>query len=154
MGKRESVINILIRIIDVAEEMAIFNKTLVKDSKKRKSFNKFLKMCENAKEYLPTIKHDEVLFSIYNNIVHGKEALYTMCPSLIMHKATRHFDTEKGFKEFIKLENQGKKEEIKQQEEFRKKQELLAKAKKEGKELQFVYKDGKMQQVIVDKGEN
>jgi len=77
-----------------------------------------------------------------------------MCPSLICHKATKHFDTEKGFAEFLKLEKQGKKEDLEKATEFRKNQELLANAKKEGKELQFVYKDGKMQQVFVEGDKN
>lgn len=155
MNKREHIINILNRIIDVAVEMAKFNKTLIADKQKRTKINKYIKMCEKAKDRLLTIKHEEVLYSIYENVAgKSKISLYTMCPSLIMHKATKHFDTDKGFKEFLKLEEIGKKEEIAKAEEIRKNQEIIAQAKKEGKEVEFVYKDGKMQQIIVDKQTN
>ena len=80
MTKREYTISILSKIIDVAEEMALFNKSLTQNTENRKKLNKFVKMCENAKVRLPLIKHDELLFSIYNNVTHGKEPLYLILP--------------------------------------------------------------------------
>lgn len=151
---REKIISVLNRIIDVAIAMCDLNKTLTNDKVARQKLNKFAKMCEKAKEYLPTIKHDEVLFGIYKNVVTGKESLYTMCPSLILHKATKHFDTEKGFKEYLKLEKVAAEEEKKAAEKILEKQKAVANAKQEGKNVEFVYKDGKMEQVVVDKGNN
>lgn len=151
---REKIICVLYKVIDVAIAMCDYNKSLTKDKIARQKLNKFAKMCEKAKEYLPTIKHDDVLYGIYKNVIIGKEPVYTMCPSLILHKATKHFDTEKGHKEYVKLEKVAKEEEIKANEKLKDKQKAVAKAKSEGKDVEYVYKDGKMQQVIVDKGNN
>ena len=151
---KTEIIKILNKIIDVSEELTIFNKTLVKDPKERTKFNKFLKLCQQAKEYLPTIKHEDVLESLYRNIVCGKESVYTMCPALICHKATRHFDTEKGHEEFLKLEKVAREEEKKAAEEIAKKRENMKLAKEQGKNLDFIVKDGKMEQVVVDTKDN
>lgn len=151
---KTEIIKILNKIIDVSEELTIFNKSLVKDPNERTKFNKFLKLCQQAREYLPTIKHEDVLVSLYRNIVCGKESVYTMCPALICHKATRHFDTEKGHAEFLKLEKVAREEEKKAAEEIAKKRETIKIAKEQGKKLDFIVKDGKMEQVVVDTKDN
>ena len=151
---KTEIIKILNKIIDVSEELTIFNKSLIKDPKERTKFNKFLKLCQQAREYLPNIKHEDVLTSLYRNIVCGKESVYTMCPALICHKATRHFDTEKGHAEFLKLEKVAREEEKKAAKEIAKKRETMKIAKEQGKNLDFIVKDGKMEQVVVDTKDN
>ena len=81
MTKREHIIAILTEITYVAEKMCDFNKTLTDNAEYRKKLNKFKKMCVSAREYLPTIKHDELIISLYNNIVTGKEPIYSVISS-------------------------------------------------------------------------
>lgn len=149
MTKREHINAILSEIIQVSILLCDYNKSLTKDAEKRKKLNKYRKICLKASEQLYHFKHDEVVYSIYKNVVVGKEALFTMCPSLINHKASKYFDTDKGFKEFLKLEEQSAIEEKKAQEEILKKQKSIENAKKDGGKLDFVMKNGKLEPVIV-----
>lgn len=150
MDKRTEIIKVLNKTIDLCEELCKFNKILVNDKTKNPTFNKFLKNCDKARKYLLQIKHEDLLVSIYNNIFKGKESVFSIAPSLINHKQIKYFDTVKGHKEFVELEKQALEEEKVKFEEAQKQREEISKAKAEGKEIQFVYKNGKMQPVIVN----
>lgn len=154
MTKKEHEIAIINKIIDLNELLLAYNKTLTNDKEIRKGYNKFGKQCIKAREYLPKIKHEDVIHSIYKNLILGKEAVYTLAIALLNHKKTKFFDTAKGHKEFVVQEKEYYEKLKLQQEQAAKNKEIFEKAKQEGKKVEYLMKDGKMQPVIVDNLEN
>ena len=133
-----------------------FQLTLTSDDKDIKGLKKFIKDSKKAIEIVTSITHYEILVSLYNTFLNGKETYFVTLCKTINNKATivKWDRTEKGFKLFLELENQAK---AKSKEEYEKRlaeQETIRKAKEEGKKVEMVYVDGKLQPRIVEEKKN
>jgi len=152
-GKLKSLFNMMIA---TTKEILNFQLTLSNDIENTKGIKKLIKECEKAQEIVTNITHLEILVSLYNTFINGKETYFVTLSKMITNKNTiQKWDrTEKGFKLFQELENQAK---AKTQEEYNKRleqQEMIKKAKEQGKKVEMVYVDGKLQPRIVEEKSN
>lgn len=133
-----------------------FQLTLTDEPDEQKGLKRFIKMSNKAIEIISQVNHYEILVSLYNTFINGKETYFaTLCKTICMKNTITKWDrTEKGFKLFLELENQAK---AKSQEEYNKRieqQEMIKKAKEEGKNVEMVLIDGKIQPRIVEEKPN
>ncbi|MBQ2636996.1 MAG: hypothetical protein IJG09_09955 [Methanobrevibacter sp.] len=129
-----------------------FQLTLTDDPKTKKAIKKLIKDSQKAQDIVMKITHYEILVSLYNSFVNNKESYFVMLSTTInaKNKITRWDRTEKGFKEFLLLEQQAKAQTQKELEERKQQQEMLQQAKKDGKKIEFAYQDGKLKPIIVE----
>lgn len=144
--------DIFVSMLTTNIEIMRFQITLTKDKDDIKGLKKFIRDSQKAIEIVNSVVHYEILVSLYNTFLNGKETYFVSLSKTISNKATiRKWDkSERGFKLFLELENQAK---AKTQEEYNKKvaqQEMIKKAKEEGKKVEMVYVDGKLQPRIVE----
>lgn len=139
-------------------EIAIleFQLTLTNEPEHIKCIKKIINTCNKAKRIVYGIVHYEILASLYNSFVSGKESFYVMLSSTITskNKITYWDRTQKGFKEFIVLEEQAKAQTQKELDERMKQQEMLKKAKEDGKKIEMVFENGKLKPIIVENKTN
>lgn len=144
--------DIFVSMLTTNIEIMRFQITLTKDKDDIKGLKKFIRDSQKAIEIVNGVNHYEILVSLYNTFLNGKETYFVSLSKTISNKATiRKWDkSERGFKLFLELENQAK---AKTQEEYNKKvaqQEMIRRAKEEGKKVEMVYVDGKLQPRIVE----
>lgn len=152
IDKKKYLVNILKKVLEANIEIMTYYKFIASDDKSKKVCSKSIKQSKLAIEKLTHTKHIEILVSLYNTIVAGKEVVFVSGGSLICSKQFDRWDkTEKGFKEFLALEEENRKVQKEKIEEQRKTQEMVAKAKEEGKEVEMVYDNGKLKPVIKEK---
>ena len=133
-----------------------FQLTLTDKEEDKKGLKRFIKESKKAIVIINSVVHYEILVSLYNTFLNGKEVYFTSLCKIINNKTTivKWDRTEKGFKLFLELENQAK---AKSQEEYNKRleqQEMIKKAKEEGKKVEMVLIDGKLQPRIVEEKTN
>lgn len=133
-----------------------FQLTLTDDPNEQKGLKRFIKESKAAIDIISGVKHYEILVSLYNTFLNGKETYFaTLCKTINNKETIKKWDrSEKGFKLFLELENQAK---AKSKEEYEKKvaeQEMIKKAKEEGKKVEMVYIDGKLKPRIVEEKAN
>ena len=135
-------------------EIAImdFQLTLATEVEHIKGIKKVIKDSEKAKKVIYGIVHYEILVSLYNTFLNGKESFYVMLSSTINSKnKVNYWDkTKKGFQEFVKLEQEAKAQSKKDYEERLEQQKIIQKAKEEGKKIEMIFQDGKLKPIIVD----
>ena len=129
-----------------------FQKTIAETDEQRRKLGKIMKQTQTAMEIVKKIKHYEILVSLYNTFVASRESYFVMLSSTIYSpKTIKHWDnSEKGFKEFLELDKQARAKSQQEYEEKVKQQELIQKAKEEGKKVEMVYENGKLKPIIVD----
>ena len=134
-------------------EIAIMNfqLTLATEEEHIKGIKKVIKDSEKAKNIVTSITHYEILVSLYNAFVNGKESFYVMLSSTInsKNKVTYWDRTKKGFQEFVKLEQDAKAQSQKDYEEKLEQQKIIQKAREEGKKIEMIFQDGKLKPIIV-----
>lgn len=133
------------------KEILRFQLTLTQKEEEIKGIKKLIKKCDKAQEIIASVKHIEILVSLYNSFIAHKENYYVLLSSTITSKNTftRWDRTEKGFKEFLECEKLARAKSKEEYEQKQKQQEMLKKAKEEGKKIEFAYKDGKLEPIIV-----
>lgn len=133
-----------------------FQLTLTDDPKTKQAIKKVIKDSQKAQEIVMKITHYEILVSLYNAFVNGKESFYVLLSSTInsKNKVTYWDRTKKGFNEFIKLEQEAKAQSQKDYEEKLKQQEIIKKAQAEGKKIEMVFQDGKLKPIVVEEKAN
>ena len=133
-----------------------FQLTLASEEEHIKGIKKVIKDSEKAKKIVTNITHYEILVSLYNAFVNGKESFYVMLSSTInsKNKVTYWDRTKKGFQEFIRLEQEAKAQSQKDYEEKLEQQKIIQKAREEGKKIEIVFQDGKLKPIIVDNQNN
>lgn len=150
--KRQQLISIIRHVLETNIEIMTYYKFMAADDKSRRVCSKSIRQSRNAIKKLYHVKHIEILVSLYNTIVGGKEIIFVSGGSLICSKQFDRWDkTEKGFKEFLALEEESKKIQKEQMEQQRQTQEMVKKAKEEGKEVEMLYDNGKLKPIIKEK---
>lgn len=139
-------------MLDTNISIMQFQLTLTDNEEDIKGLKKFISESKKAQNLIGSIRHYEILVSLYNTFINGKETYFaTLCKTINSKNTIKKWDrTAKGFKEFVALESEAK---ARSKEEYEKKlaqQEAIKKAKEEGKKVEMVYVDGKLQPRIVE----
>lgn len=146
---------ILVSMLEVDLQIMKFQLTLAKDTNDKKGLKKFIQQIIKAQDVIYNIKHYEILVSLYNAFINGKETYFHTLCKVVNSKDTKRWDnTQKGFKEFLELENQAKAKSKEEYERRLKQQEMIKQAKEQGKKVEMVYIDGKLQPRIVEEKPN
>ena len=147
--RQKQIVKILTKLLETNIEIMTFYKHLAVDDKSKRTCSKSIRQSKKAIEKLQHVQHLEILVSIYNTLIGGKEFVFVSGASLICSKNFDYWDkTEKGFKEFIELEHQAKVEQEQKLKEQHEKDIALKKAKEEGKDIEHVLVDGKIQTLV------
>jgi len=131
-----------------------FEKSLVDDPEQKKKIQKIIKNGEKTKEIIDGIRHIEILISLFNTFITGKEQYFVISTLTILKDVKKFDSTEKGFKEFLRLEKESRERFEKEQQEKKELQEKIAKAKEEGKKVEMTYVNGKVEPVIIEEKPN
>ena len=147
--KREHLIKIINGVLNTNIELMTYYKSIAVDEKSKQVCAKSIRQTKKSIEKLQNIKHFEVLQSLYNAIIGGKEVVFVTAGSLISSKMFNWYDkTEKGFKKFLELEEESKKETQNRLKEEQENKEFVEKAKANGKKVSYAYVNGKLKPVI------
>lgn len=148
--------HVFVRLLETEKAIMCFQLTLATEMEHIKGIKKVIKDCDKAIEIINGIVHYEILVSLYNTFVNGKESYYVLLSSTLnsKRKVTYWDRTKKGFQEFIRLEEEAKAQSQKDYEEKLKQQEMLRKAKEEGKKIEMIFQDGKLKPIIVGEETN
>lgn len=150
--KRKFLINIIRKILETNIELMTYYKHYATDEKSKRVCSKSIRQTKKSLEKLPNIKHIEILQSLFNAVVSGKEIIFVSAGSLVGGKNVEKWDsTKKGFEEFKKLEEEAVKKAKEKAEEEQKERELIAQAKADGKQVEMVYINGKLRPMIKEK---
>lgn len=145
-------------IIDLAKAFISINeyqRTLLKEKKQVDLTNKVIRQTKKFIKIIENVKHEKILQSVYATFIGGKESLlYLMVATGIKKTTIVKWDTEEGYQEFLKLEEEAVNKHNAELEERKKQQEIVEKAKEEGKKVEYAYENGKMKPIIVDEKAN
>lgn len=150
--QKEKLKSVFFSMLDCEIAIMKFQLTLANEEKHIKGIKKVIKDSEKAKTIISGLVHYEILVSLYNAFINGKESFFVMLSSTINSKnKVNYWDkTKKGFQEFIILEEQAKAQTQKELDERLKQQEIIKKAKEEGKKIEMVFENGKLKPIIVE----
>ena len=142
-------------LIETTIAIMEFNLTLVKEEKDIKITKKLIRDGKKAIETISGIKHNEILVDLYNSFIVGNMPFFVAATrTMSMPKKIKHWDTEKGFKDFIKAQEKAFAQCDKELEEKKKEREFVEKAKAEGKNVELMYHKGKIKPVVVEEKPN
>lgn len=147
--------DIFVDLLNANIHILEFQRTLTNDPKEKQGLKTIINKTHKAIDIVKEIKHYELLISLYNMYVNKKETYFiSICGSISSKQLQKWDKSEKGFKEFLKLEQEAIDDYNKKQEESKKQADFIKKAKEEGKKVEMMYKDGKIQPVIVEEKPN
>lgn len=150
--QKQALKSIFVRMLETNIEIMKFQLTLTENEDEIKGIKKLIKDTEKAIQVVGSVSHYEILVSLYNTFVNGKESYFiALCKTINRKDTIKKWDrTQKGFELFLKLESEAK---AKSKEEYEKKlaeKEMIEKAKKEGKKVEMILVDGKLKPHIVE----
>lgn len=154
--QKEKLKNVFYGMIHTNIAIMEFQKTLTDKEEEIKTIKKVINLSKKALEIIANVQHFEILVSLYNSFINGKENYYvTLIRTITLKTTIQRWDkSKKGFDEFLKMEIAAK---AKSQEELKERQEqaeFIKKAQQEGKKIEFVLKDGKIQPIVVEEKAN
>ena len=142
-------------LIETTIAIMEFNLTLVKEEKDIKLTKQLIRDGKKAIETISSIKHNEILVDLYNSFIVGNMPFFVAATrTMSMPKKIKHWDTEKGFKDFLKAQEKAFAQCDKELEEKKKEREFVEKAKAEGKNVELMYHKGKIKPVVVEEKPN
>ena len=142
-------------LIETTIAIMEFNLTLVKEEKDIQITKKLIRDGKKAIETISGIKHNEILVDLYNSFIVGNMPFFVAATrTMSMPKKIKHWDTEKGFKDFIKAQEKAFEQCDKELEEKKNEREFVEKAKAEGKNVELMYHKGKIKPVVVEEKPN
>ena len=139
--QRELIIKVIKSLINTNLAILDLHKDLFKENKESiEAINKNIRASKKALNNIEKINHIEILRSLYGNLITNKEMVFALAPALINSKKCKYWDTTKsGFDEFMALEQEANEIAKKKFEQQAKEQEMVEKAKQEGKKVEYVY---------------
>lgn len=155
--KRDYMLKIITNILNTNISLMYFNREISVDDKSRAICNKSIRQSKLGLKQIQTINHIEILQSLFEKLVYGKESYYAMCGSLCSFDKIKYWDnTEKGFQEFLKLEEEGRQKTEQEFEEMKKQREFIKQAQEEGKKVEMVFDNEtkKIKPVIIEENNN
>ena len=154
--QKERLKEVIIGLLNANIEIMKFHKTLTNEEKSVRTLNRSIRQSNKAIGIVREVEHIEILQALFNSFVAGKENYFVMLGSTICSKnnVIRWDKSEKGFQEFVRLENEAHAKTKQEYEERLKQQEIIKKAKEDGKKIEFAYKNGKLEPIIVSEKTN
>lgn len=153
--QKERLKNTLINLLMTTNAIMEFNLTLMSQEKDIKITKKLIRDGKKAIETISGIKHNEILVDLYNSFIVGNMPFFVAATrTMSMPKKIKHWDTEKGFKDFLKAQEKAFAQCDKELEEKKKEHEFVEKAKAEGKNVELMYHKGKIKPVVVEEKPN
>ena len=154
--QKERLKKLFVGMMETTIDVLNFQMTLAKEQKDISGIKKLIRTTTKAIDIIKNVQHYEILVSLYNSFVNGKETYFVAMTRTIVSKntITKWDKSERGFKLFKELEKEAIAKSEKELEEKRKENEMLEQAKKEGKKVELLYKDGKVKRVIVEEKTN
>lgn len=152
MKEVERKVNILLKLMECGIEIATMRKNLTDNPQAKKTCEKAIREFKKAIRYLPSIRHEDIINSLYNSLVVKNEIWFFYFAPTINHKNTRYWDTtENGYKEFLELEKEAKEIAKAKHEEQMKQAKAIEEAKANGDKIEMVYnpETKKLEQKIV-----
>ena len=146
--------NIVVSMIKVCESIVRFQMVEDSDPTHKQKYEKLLRHCKSAYNLVWSCQHIEILASLYNSFVSGKEQFYVILTESIYKNVKKWDTTKKGFEEFLKLDEDARNKFIEEKEERERQQEMIKKAREEGKKIDFVFENGKLTPVILEEKHN
>ena len=147
---------IFTEMISVNIAVMRFQMTLTDKKEEIKGLKHFIKESEKAQAIINSVNHYEILVSLYNSFVNGKEQYFLSLVRTVNSRQTiiKWDRTKAGWQDFLNKEKLAKAKSEEEQKEMAEKQEIFRKAKEEGKKIEMVYIDGKLQPTIVEEKPN
>ena len=152
--KIDNLKSIIASMINVARQIVEFQKENDNDPTHKNTYEKLLRHCNKAQILVWSCQHIEILASLYNSFVSGKEQYYIILTESIYKNVKKWDTTKKGFEEFLKLDEDARNEFNKEKEERERQQEMIKKAREEGKKIDFVFENGKLTPVVLEEKNN
>jgi len=153
-NKAKQLKNVISALLNTNIEIMQFHLLLDIDEKSKKICRKAIRESKKAIETISHIQHIEILTSLYNSFVYGKENYFVIIAPTINKKALYWDTSEKGFQEFIKLENEAREQAKEKYQKRLEQEQMIKKAKDEGKKVEMVYKDGELTPLVVEEKPN
>lgn len=144
--------NALIGLCNAYIDIAKLKKHTAVEQKDKDICEKVIRKTKKSINIIKNVNHIEILRSIYNTFIGGKETLFAVMVGSVNHKSTVSYwdKSEKGFQEFLQREEEAKKVYEQEQEKKKKQADAVKKAQEEGKKVEFVMKDGKLEPVFTE----
>lgn len=142
---------IFISMLETNMNIMEFQLTLTDKKDEKKGIKKIINSSKKSIKVVQELNHYEILVSLYNSFVNGKESYYVLLNAVIGGKQTKYWDTsEKGFQEFLITESDAKAKTRAEVEENYKQKKTIADAIANGKKIEMVYDDGKLKPIIIE----
>lgn len=154
MDKIKLIKKVIIKMLEVNTANLTLHKTFVEKQEEKDGLDHLIENTNHAIEVVKNVKHEDILVSIYNTFMAGKDTYFVMLSQNIVKNVEKWDMSEEGYQEFKKLDEEAREQFKKEQEEKKKQQEVIEQAKKEGKKIEYIYKDGKMIPSIVEPKKN
>lgn len=154
--QKEHLKHIFVDMIVTNIDIMQFQMTTTTKKEEKQGLKKWIKLSEKAIEIIHSVDHYEILVSLYNSFVNKKELYFLTLVNSVVDKntITKWDKSEKGFKEFLKKEQQAIAQSKQEAKENQDNIEFIRKAKEQGKKVEMLFKDGKLKPVIVEEKSN
>lgn len=154
--QKEKLKNVFYGMIHTNIAIMEFQKTLTDKEEEIKTIKKVINLSKKALDVISNVQHFEILVSLYNSFINGKESYYvTLIRTITLKTTIQRWDkSKKGFDEFLKMEIAAKSKSEQELKERQEQAEFIKKAQQEGKKIDFAFKDGKIQPVVVEEKAN
>ena len=160
MDQNRQLKNILVTMLETNIAILEFQSTLTNVEKEKKGIKEWIKRSKKAIKVVENIEHNEILASLYNAFVNGKESYFVAIDLTLTEDGEFYLHelnwdkTKKGFKEFLEKEKQAVKDDDANKKEKIEMAEMIKRAKQEGKKVEFMYVNKKLKPVIVNEKPN
>ena len=141
-------------MITTAVQIVEFQKENDLDKTHRNTYEKLLRHCHRAEKLVWGCQHIEILASLYNSFVSGKEQYYIILSESIYKNVKRWDTTKKGFEEFMALDQEARDKFESEKQEREQQMETIRKAREQGKKVDFVFEKGKIVPVVLEETKN
>lgn len=148
---KKNMVAILTKLLELSIEVMNLYKIIASDDKSREVCQKAIRNGKKALKIIPNVRHVEILYSIYNTLIGGKENMFALSGTIICSKQLQRWDTtEEGFLEFQELEKEAQLKQKERNEEQQNYRKVMEEAKKQGKKVELVYENGKAKPIIIE----
>ena len=137
--KREHLIDIIELYLETNVALMEYYKAVADTRKGKLACTKSIKSTLQAIDHLRQIKHIELLDFLYSSFIGNNVIAYSVSGKVVLSKKLAFYDTEDGFVEFLKEQEERKKQALAKEQEKIKTEETIKKAKEEGKKVEMVW---------------
>lgn len=148
--KRDYLISIITKYLETNIALMEYYHAVADTRKAKLTCLRSKRKTEQAIIHLRQIKHVDILEYLYSTFMGNNIIAYSMSGSVVLAPKLAEYDTDDGIVEFREIIEKQKQEKIAKMEEKRKEQEIIDKAKAEGKKVEMVWdKDTKTNKPMI-----